>query len=114
MTRALEEEEPGERKSPLRGLTTQPPTPGGPGAGEERPGSAPGGGAETGVGEGPGNNGTFIWDCWFLSGWAEEEDADRAEGEGTGRSIWLHTCSYLTLCVLSARLAGGQANRRSG
>lgn len=40
-------------------------------------------------------------------GWAEEEeDADRAAGEGTGRSIWLHTCSCLTLCLLSARLAG--------
>lgn len=55
----------------------------------------------------PGNNGTFIWDCWVQRGWAEEgEDADWATGEGTGCSIWLHTCSCLTLCVPSAGLAG--------
>lgn len=36
------------------------------------PGSAPGGGAATGVGRG--NNSTFIWDCLVLSGWAEEEE----------------------------------------
>lgn len=44
VTGALEEEGQGERKSPL---------PAGPGAGEERAGSAPGGGAEAGEGEGP-------------------------------------------------------------
>lgn len=35
-----------------------------------------------------------------LSGWAEEEEADGATGEGVVSGIWLHTCSRLTLYAL--------------
>lgn len=101
----------GERKSPLGGPTSPPPRPA-PGQVKRGPGSAPGGGAATGVGKG--NNSTFIWDCLALSGWAEEEAADGAAGEGVVSGIWLHTCSCLTLCVLGLGARRGRAARLRG
>lgn len=83
-----------------------------PGQVKRGPGSAPGGGAATGVGKG--NNSTFIWDCLALSGWAEEEAADGAAGEGVVSGIWLHTCSCLTLCVLGLGARWGRAARLRG
>lgn len=83
-----------------------------PGQVKRGPGSAPGGGAATGVEKG--NNSTFIWDCLALSGWAEEEAADGAAGEGVVSGIWLHTCSCLTLCVLGLGARRGKAARLPG
>lgn len=65
---------------------------------------------------GKGNNSTFIWDCLVLSGWAEEE-ATGLRGRGVVSSIWRHTCSCLTLCVLGPgarpRKAGGRRGDES-
>lgn len=105
---------PGGAEVPLGGPTSPPPPPPRPAPGQVKrgPGFAPGGGAATGVGKG--NNSTFIWDCLALSGWAEDEAANRAAGEGVVSGIWLHTCSCLTLCVLGPSARRGRAAPRRG
>lgn len=77
-----------------------------PGQVKRGPGSAPGGGAATGVGRG--NNSTFIWDCLVQSGWAEEE-ADGAKGEEGGQR---HLAAHLLL--LNPVRAGVGAGLRLG
>lgn len=98
---------PGGAEVPAPRPTPRPPRrPPAPGQVKRGPGSAPGGGAATGVGNG--NNSTFIWDCLVLSGWA-------GCGGGGGQR---HLAAHLLLLnpVRAGATAGGlrRTRRRHG